>query len=466
MKLTVQEIVCATEGKLLFPVSERTLQNISIDSRVIGENTLFVPIIGEKSDGHLYLKQAVEKGAKAVLSSSVEAAAELKGLDAAVILVRDTVEALQAVGKAARAKTVIPAVGVTGSVGKTTTREMIYRALSGGLKTYKTEKNYNNRLGVPLTLSEIPDDTEIAVFELGLNVPGELGTISALTDIDTAVITNIGTAHMEYYGNREGIAREKFTVTKGFSPSNPREKRLFLNGDDPYLARYREFTEYPATTYGFGSGNDYSAGNLRSENATYVFDLVRRGEYVLTVTLSALGEHNVLNALAALAVADHYGVDLKKAAECVSTFTGFKGRLERIECRGALLIDDSYNASPASMKAGLKVLSELRYGNGKKIAVLGDILELGADSEKLHYRVGQDGANEDVDEYLLVGSRAKAIARGLKEYGCKAPVKCFSGIEEVLAYLNETFAAGNVYYFKASHGMEFQKLTEALIAHE
>ena len=466
MELSIQELLNATGGKLLFPTKERIIRRISIDSRVIPEDALFVPVIGEKSDGHLYLPNAVNAGAKAVLSSSAEAAEALEGTEAAVILVSDTVGALQAVGKAARSKLRIPAVGVTGSVGKTTTREMVFRALSGGLKAYKTEKNYNNRLGVPLTLSEIPNDAEIAVLELGMNVPGELGTISALTDIDTAVITNVGTAHMEYYGTREGIAKEKFTVTKGFSPENPREKRLFLNGDDPFLSRYPEYTTYPVTTYGFGEGNDYSAGNLRSVNAQYVFDLVRKGEPVLTVTLSALGEHNVLNALAALAVADHYGVDLKKAAEALSRFTGFKGRLERIECRGALLIDDSYNASPASMKVGLKVLSELEFGTGRKIAVLGDMLELGPESDKLHYRVGQDGANEDVQEFLLVGARAKWIARGLKEYGSNAVIRCFPDRESVLKYLEDSFTPGNVYYFKASHGMEFSKLTEALIHHE
>ena len=464
MEFSIQELLNATGGTLWCPVKEHTIRRISIDSRTIPEDALFVPIIGENSDGHLYIPKAVNAGAKAVLSSE-NVPEEIRGTDSAVILVRDTVEALQAIGKAARERTKIPAVGVTGSVGKTTTREMVYRALSGGMNVYKTEKNYNNRLGVPLTLAEIPDDAEIAVFELGLNVPGELGTISALTNIDTAVITNIGTAHMEYYGNREGIAKEKFTVTKGFSSENPREKRLFLNGDDPYLARYREFTNYPATTYGFGPGNDYSAKNLRSVDAQYVFDLVRKGETVLTVTLSALGEHNVFNALAAMAVADHYGVDLRNAAEALASFTGFKGRLERIECRGALLIDDSYNASPASMKVGLKVLSELSYGTGKKIAVLGDMLELGPESDRLHYRVGQDGANEDIQEFLIVGARAKWIARGLKDYGSNAVIRCFPDRRSVLEYLEETFAPGNVYYFKASHGMEFSKLTEALVQH-
>lgn len=465
MELALSEILEATGGTLVKPVPERIIRKLSIDSRVIGPDTLFVPIAGEKSDGHLYLRKAVENGASAVLSASPEAVSGIDAEVTPVILVRDTVPALQSIGLAARLKTKIPAVGVTGSVGKTTTREMIYRALSAGLKTFKTEKNYNNRLGVPLTLSEIPPEAEIAVLELGLNVPGELGTISALTNIDTAVITNIGTAHMEYYGNKEGIAREKFTVTKGFLPENPREKRLFLNGDDPYLSRYADYTAYPATTFGIGTANDYSAKNLRSEKGSYVFDLVRHGSFVETVTLSALGAHNVLNALSALAVADHYGVDLMKAAESVSRFTGFKGRLERIECRGALLIDDSYNASPASMKAGLRVLSELRFGSGKKIAVLGDMLELGADSDMQHYRLGQDAANEDVQEYLLVGKDSRFIAKGLREYGSTALIRCFENRDEVLSYLQETFEAGNVYYFKASHGMEFDKLTEALVSH-
>lgn len=462
MNLSIQEILNVTKGTLLFGEPEAVLSGVSIDSRELNPGTLFVPIRGEKTDGHNYLKAAA-KEADAVLSASREAAEDaLAARHAAVILVEDTVAALQEIGKAARKKELIPAVGVTGSVGKTTTRELITRALSAGFRVCKTEKNYNNRLGVPLTLTHIPEDAEIAVWELGLNVPGELGTIASLTDIDTAVITNIGTAHMEYYGSMEGICREKFTVTRGFSSDNPRPKRLFLSADDPYLRRYPEFTDYPATTFGLSEDADYRAVNLRSEGGRYVFDLVRKGSLLFPVSLSALGHHNALNALASLAVADHYGVDLSKAAEEIARFTGFPGRLYRIEEGGALFVDDTYNASPASMKAGLSVLSEISFGTGGKIAVLGDMLELGPDSEKLHYEIGAFAAGLPLEKVVLVGREARAIGRGLKENGSRADVEYHETAEEALDALKGAVESGKTYYFKASHGMGFSKIVEGL----
>ena len=470
--LKISEILEYTEGTLVSGCPEDTVNTISTDSRVIPENCLFVPIVGERMDGHDFLGGALEK-AKAVLTSRPamdgiynENGAEEGFENANIILVEDTITALQQVGKLARTKVNIPAVGVTGSVGKTTTREMVSYALSGAMKVYKTDKNYNNKIGVPLTLSEMTEESDIAVLELGLNVRNELGTISALTNIETAMITNIGVAHIEYYGTRDEICKEKFTVTKGFWPENPAPKMLFLNGDDTYLMKYKDLTGYAYKTYAIESDeSDYYARNIEIKDGLTTFDLMKNGEKVISVTLSVLGKHNVLNAVGALAVADYYKVPLRKAAESLSKFTGFRHRLERFEKDGVMIIDDTYNASPASMKAGVSVLSDMVLTNtaGRRIAVLGDMLELGEQTKEYHYEVGEYAATEKVDLLFLLGENSREIGRAYKEHGGKAEIQYFMDGESLLETLKKTVKAGDFVYFKASHGTNLGPVVEGLL---
>ncbi|MBR6321593.1 MAG: UDP-N-acetylmuramoyl-tripeptide--D-alanyl-D-alanine ligase, partial [Lachnospiraceae bacterium] len=413
-RTTVEEILKVTGGKLYAGSPDTAVENLTTDSRSVPSDALFVPIAGENFDGHQFIGKALENGAKAVISAKEEPfrawITTHPENTAALILTGDTLTAVQQIGKYARSKLKLRAVGVTGSVGKTTTREMIAAALSAEKKVYKTSKNYNNKLGVPISLCEMSDDYDLAVLELGLNVPGELGTISALADISCAVITNIGVAHMEFYGSRDKLTEEKFTVTRGFFPERKEEKLLILNGDDPQLMKYKDSTPFPVLLYGTGEHCAFRAVNIHPENGCYAFDLVKNGEMLFPAALSAPGRHNVLNALAAFAAADYFGIDLKKAAESLAGFTGFKGRLERHEKDGILFIDDTYNASPDSMKAGLRVLHEMKAAEGrKKIAVLGDMLELGNNSGLFHKEVGLFAAECPPDEVLLFGNEAVMI---------------------------------------------------------
>ena len=472
MKLSLQEILDATGGTLLSGSAASEISSVSIDSRSIGESCLFVPVRGETNDGHDYIEKALNGGAVASLTSEREAfdyyEDNHEANEKAFVLVNDTVRALQAIGKAARMKSRALSVGVTGSVGKTTTREMIARALMPAGEVYATSKNYNNRLGVPLTLLAMPEDADFAVLELGMDVPGELGDISALTNLSAAVITNIGDAHTEYYGSRERIAEEKMTVTRGFWPDSGIKHVMFLNGDDPMLMKYRNSSLYETVTFGLEPGSDYTAFGLHSENGCYVFDFQRKGETLLNVRLSALGRHNVLNALSALAVADRFSVNLQAAAESISSFTGFKGRLERREKNGILVIDDTYNASPASMTAGVKVLSELSYGDGtgRKIAVLGDMLELGDQEEKMHYDVGLELSSLPVDEYFFVGKLSGRIREGLLNGGTRAVLRMPEPAEDVLETLKETLLPGDSVYLKASRVVKLNRISEALTEDE
>ncbi|MBQ6680147.1 MAG: UDP-N-acetylmuramoyl-tripeptide--D-alanyl-D-alanine ligase [Lachnospiraceae bacterium] len=469
--LHLSEVLSCTDGKLLYGGKDLPLNQLTTDSRTAGPGSLFVPIVGENLDGHVFLKSAIEKGASLVLTAEAEHFSDIESVAAetgcSVVLVDDTVRALQKIGRYLRSKVPALSVGVTGSVGKTTTREMIGTALSAAKKVYRTGKNYNNRLGVPLTLAEIPEDAEIAVLELGLNTPGELSEISRLTDLSAAVITNIGEAHLQYYGTKEQLCREKFTVTDGFT--DPAKAHvLFLNGDDPYLMTEKDRHPWRVILFGLGENADYRAKELTEENGRYSFLLSVRGTDLFRVQLSVPGAHNVRNALAALAVADAFSVPLPAAAEALKAYTGYEGRLKMTEKNGILVVDDSYNASPDSMKAGVKVLSELRFGDGKgrKIAVLGDMLELGGNTERYHYETGKASAAQPVDAYFLYGPLSLKIAAGLEDGGTKAVVLHFDERAALIDRLRNTIVPGDIVYIKASHGTGLSAVSEALLKDE
>ncbi len=453
LNITVGDIAEAAGGRLLCGDPAQKIEHISIDSRVSQGNDIFIPIIGEKVDAHRFISQALEAGCVAAVTSEHDEAEE----GGAWIRVEDTIEALHAIGRLCRSRVTIPAVGVTGSVGKTTTREMIAAALSAGKKVFRTSKNYNSRIGLPITLSEMTNEDDIAVLELGMNVPGELGTISRLAQLSMAVVTNIGVAHMEFYGSREKLCEEKLTITTGLQEGG----LVFLNGDDPLLMQYRDTVDFPVITYGTGEHCDYRAADIHMEDGHYCFTLQHQGRQ-LPVKLSVLGIHNIGNACGALAVADQWGVDLEKAAEALYTFTGFANRLQRFEKEGLLVIDDTYNASPDSMKAGLDVLAGMN-NTGRKIAVLGDMFELGTDSAAYHYQVGIHGAGLQIEEMVLVGTLAKEIGRAMEEAGSDCSIQYFDVREDAIGYLKNTAAAGDVVYIKASNGMKLKEITAALM---
>ena len=295
----------------------------------------------------------------------------------------------------------------------------------------------------------------------GMNVPGELGTIAQLADIDVAVLTNIGVAHIEYFGTQEAICREKYTITKGFGEKTG---MMFLNGDDPYLMQLKDSTGYPYKIYGTKPECDYRAENIRMENGHYQFDFVF-GSRRVPVVLSVLGNHNVINAVGALAVADYFGVDVEKAAKALTSFTGFQNRLQTFHTGGYTIIDDTYNASPASMKAGLSVLCGYET-TGRKIAVLGDMFELGSRTKEYHYEVGEFAADQTFDELILIGTNAEQIGKAMKDKKSNIPVRVMDKKEDAVAYLKEHLGEGDVVYLKASNGMKLKEITKALMEND
>ncbi len=402
--MTVKEIVAATGGRLLCGPSDLEIKNISIDSRVMAGSDLFVPLAGEHVDAHRFIEQAFGAGAAAALTSEHDNMEDGRPW----IYVEDTLKALQALGRYCRDRLAIPLVGITGSVGKTTAREMTAAALSARYKVFETPGNHNGQIGVPLTLSEIGAGDEIGVLELGMSLPGEMTVIAQIARVDMAVITNVGVTHIEQLGSQENILREKLAIQDGWENGGI----LFLNGDDPRLRQVRAkdgcFTVY----FGTGENCGYRAEEIRTENGCAVFTADCRGEKV-PVRLGLMGRHHVVNAMAAMAVAHANGVNLEEAARKLGEFHGYQGRQQVYEKDGIYVIDDTYNACPASMAAGLEVLGSVQRAR-RRIAVLADMKELGAWARRFHREIGEHLAQNPVDVLVTFGSLALEIEAGAR----------------------------------------------------
>ena len=466
--ITVKELLEATGGILLLGREDIEAEHISLDSRKMEGNDLFVPIIGEKVDAHGFLCQAIVSGAAAVFTSehcsseAVEAFVrqqcagnreqEEKALGAAWIKVPDTKRALQDLGSFCRNRLTLPLVGITGSVGKTTTREMIAAALGAGFLVYKTPGNSNSQVGVPITIAEIPESAEIGVIELGMSEPGEMERIARVARVDCAVMTNIGVTHIEQLGSQERILEEKLHIQDGM----PSEGTLFLNGDDPLLASVVPGEGRRKVLYGLGQDCDYRAEDLHLEDGYRVFTAVH-GNSRTRVRLQVMGSHMVSNAMAALAVADTYGLSMEKAALALGQFKGYKGRQQIFEWGGVTVIDDSYNASPVSMKAGLEVLDSVK--GERKIAVLADMKELGPDTERFHAEIGAYIGEHPLDMVLLLGELAACIGSGMDAARAATPHIEIDSLAQAEKWLDENIREGDCILFKGSNSM---KLSEAV----
>lgn len=450
VNIRVKDILLATGGRLLSGKEETILTHISIDSRTMKGNDLFVPIIGEKVDAHNFIDQALEQGAVAVLTSQHDASDSQK----AFIRVADTKKALQAIGSYYRRLLNLPLIGITGSVGKTTTREMISCALSAGYRVYKTPGNSNSQVGVPIALSEITPEDEIGVIELGMSEPGELTVITKIANIQMAVVTNVGITHIEQLGSRENIYKEKLTIQDGLSEGGT----LFLNGDDDLLKNTKAKKGCRTIYYGTGSHCEYRAENVHLEEGFPVFTAVH-GEHKVPVRLSVMGSHNVLNAMVSLAVAVECKIPMEKAADALRTFTGFKNRQQIYETYDLTVIDDTYNASPVSMKAGLEVLNSMKKAN-RRIAVLADMKELGEGAFSYHYEIGEYIAEHPVYEVVTLGELAGEIARAVKELAPHIRVKEFMEQSLLLSYLKDELQKGDCVLFKGSNSMKLGQIAD------
>lgn len=470
MKITAEELAKETKGTILFGDPSLSFEHITTSSKQLKGNDLFVPIVGERTDGHLYIASAFQQGASVSLTEKDEIPEEVLAYkdSKALVKIEHSVPALQELAFSYRRNHIsIPYVGITGSVGKTSTREMVAVALSSAYKVYATKGNANSQIGLPITVLETDPEAGIGVLELGISEFGEMQKISRIADVDIALITNIGISHIAQFGTQENILKEKLNILSG----DRSEAILLVNGDDELLkdlteekihaCGIREDKKITVLRFGLGAKNDYRAENVRVTRGPADFEFVKRHSYDrINVSLSVYGNHMMINALAAMAVSDVLGIDLNRAAAALGQFEGFEGRGKVMVKDGVTIINDCYNASPASMKAGLKVLEQMA-AKGRKIAVLADMKELGPQEKVYHRQIG-DFINEeleDLDILVAYGDLARIIGETVEKAG-KTKVFYFDSFEDLKAYLDELKRPDDLLFLKGSQCMGLKGLLE------
>ncbi len=442
------------------------VQSVSIDSRTIPENCLFFCIIGERVDAHKFLPDVCEKGCHNVIVSNREWAGKIaQREDVNVLLVPDTRLALMALGerylddwKGLRK------VGVTGSVGKTSTKEFLYSVLKSKYRTGKTPGNLNSEFGIPLTAFSFDEDIEVAVIEMGAGYGSAIGDLAQIAKPEAAVITNVGTSHLEVYGTRQQLLEEKLRVATGFTPENV----LVINTDSDILTRENAEKYQPGSahivTVGSHGGEDYHLSDIIDRGIAGVECTVTHGDEKAQLKLSVIGAHNLGNAVLAIAIGELFGITLEEAVHSLSYVEMNANRLDVIHSAGYFIINDTYNASPESMKAGIDVL--VNSPGKRKIAVLGSMFELGEHSAELHRGVGEYIKGKAVDLLVAIGKNGEDIANGAKDAGAEAEVQYFETREEAAEMLKPMLEAGDVVYVKASRSMELEKLVEDISAQD
>ena len=448
-ELTLRKIAEACHGTVAPEAETVTVTGVQSDSRRVRPGDLFVAIKGEKADGHDFVAMAASLGAKAALvARPVEAPIP-------TILVADTIRAYGDLAAAYREHAGITVIGITGSVGKTTTKEMTACLLARSFHTARTEGNHNNNLGLPMTILDMPDDTEVAVLEMGMNHFGEMAYLTSIARPDIAIITNIGTMHIEHLGSREGILQAKLEIFRGV----PKNGVGVFNGDEPLLWNVR--ADGGHKKYYFGIEN-HSCDVL----ATDIQELEDGMRFVVSgfghrfeLFVPVLGRHTVYNALAAVTAALLLKIPPETIQAQISGFQNTGMRQKIYERDGFTIIEDCYNANPVSMKASLDVLKEAK---GRKVAVLGDMGELGTDEAALHAEVGTHAGTCGIDALYCAGPLCEHLAKAAKEADSKLEVRHFADRESLMAELPKLLQDGDQILVKASHFMEYGKIVEML----
>ena len=420
------------------------------DTRSLQPGQLFIALQGVR-DGHDYIPAAIAKGAAAVLCSR-------KVGDYPAILVKDPRTALGDIAREALKRIGAKVVAVTGSVGKSTTKEMIAAVLSGTFRVSKTPANHNNDLGMPMAVLDMPEDTEGAVREMGMNHFREIAYLSCIAHPDVAVIINVGTAHIEFLGTQQGIRQAKLEILEGMTPQG----MLLLNGDDTMLRCLDVTPKQRITYFGASEGCDVRALDVSQKGGVLRFT-VEAGRLTFPVEMKLEGEHYVADALAAVTVGLKLGVHPDKIRQQLDAFQNMSGRQEIFEAKGCTIINDCYNAGPESMAAALNVL-----GNrpGRHIAVLGDMLELGDCAQAEHYKIGRIAA-EKADMVFAFGPHAGRVLDGTITGGMPENMgRAFDSREELVTALRRAVKPGDVILFKGSHGMHLEKVLEAFLKEE
>lgn len=457
--MSLENIAKAVGGELVCEEALRTkeVQGIVLDSRKVKNDFLFVATVGERVDGHSFIGKVKELGALAVICEKIP------DVKIPYILVKDSLKALRDTAAFYRRQLSVKVVGITGSVGKTSTKEVIASVLSQKFRVCKTQGNFNNEIGVPLTIFSIQDSDEIAVLEMGINHFGEMHRLGEMAMPDVCVYTNIGECHLEFLGSRDGILKAK---TEMFDHLN-RDAVAILNGDDDKLITVREVNGKAPVFYGTGEHNTYRAINIIPDGifgskATIV---TPGGSFDTFMPLP--GEHMVWNAIAATAIGEYFGMSISEIDAGIRGVQAVGGRSNLIRTEKWDVIDDCYNANPNSMKSAIALL---QMADSRKVAILGDMFELGENERKMHALVGDYAVDAGIDVLICIGELSKDMyeeatvryEQAATKNSENMEIHYFATRDEMLQKKEELLKTGDTILIKASHGMEFAKIVSSL----
>ena len=447
--LTLKQVAQWCDGSVFPEFANLEVTGVSIDSRSIQPGELFVAIQGENFDGHIFVRQALEKGAGAVMTH------KQMSPDIPAVFVDNTLEALGALARGYRISHSCEVIGITGSVGKTTTKEMIADILATTYKTCRTQGNHNNNVGLPLSILGMRDDCEMMVLEMGMNHFREMSYLSSIAQPNLALINNIGTMHIEHLGSRQGILTAKMEILEGLKSDG----KIVFNGDEPLLWNQREQLSRKPVYFGIeNTACDVCASNIEQADGGVYFRVTGLGQE-FDVFVPSEGMHIVYDALAAVTVGLEENIRPERIQEALAQFQNTGSRQSIYEKNGFTIIEDCYNAGPESMKAGLTVLAD-RPSSGRKIAVLGDMLELGTLSVAEHYKLGRLAA-EKADLVFAYGPHSDRVIIGAITGGVNNKnAMRFDTHEALASTLRRMAKPGDVLLFKGSRGMKMEKALE------
>ena len=463
---TPQEIADAVNGRLEIYGTDAVgnVRIIATDSREAGSGVLFCAIKGQNVDGNDFIPAALDAGSACFLCQFVPEAAKTSGRSFAAIVVEDTVKAIGALAAYYRKFTDAKFIAITGSVGKTTTKEFIFAVASAGFKAHKTQGNYNNELGLPLTIFGIAPDDQVVVLEMGMSALGEIEYMTKIARPDIAVVTNIGTSHLASLGTRENICRAKMEIRLGL----PADGKLLLNADEPLLfEQYEQLDPKPQLMSVSNRCGDFRAVNIRQKIDGIVYDLIYESKAVTNVEIPALGKHNVYNSLAAYAVGVMLGMTDDQIRRGLKSFVSADKRQNIYDVGGITVIDDCYNASPESMRAAIDVLTSMAAKkNARPAALLGDMLELGEYSRLMHDQLGQYAAQMQVQKLFCYGMMADIVAEAAIKKGIRADnvfvcldTRDAQGMADMIL---EALVPGDILLVKASRGIAAERIIECM----
>lgn len=455
--MTVRELLEAVGGTLIGPAVnlEQSVTHVDTDSRNIHPGSLFIPLVGERFDGHAYINAALDGGAAGCLTAQEQ---ETYQKDHFYIRVRDTQTALKDLAVWYKNRFAIPFIGVTGSVGKTTAKDMIAAVLGVKYKVLKTEGNFNNNIGLPLTLLRLDHTYQIGVLEMGMDKLGEIDYLGGIVQPEVGVITNIGDAHIEKLGSRENIFRAKCELLPHIRKENG---LLILNADDPMLVTLRGKTSVKVVFCGKDDAAEYHAQVTGGDGVSHIHCRLKTPAMDQEVKIPALGEHMIYPTLIATAVGEHFGLTACEIEKGITRFVPTRMRMNLVQ-RGEdiTILDDTYNANPQSMRAAIRVLADSH--SSWKAAVLGDMFELGPYSPVLHTEVGECLGKQQIQCLVAVGDEAKYIAEGARNSGVEQVYYC-KDKAKAREILPEIIKPDSTILVKASRGMKMEELVARLI---